>query len=99
VGALKVDYLKAILTVHGKKPVGKKEDLQDQVRSLLDDKTPDGVDQATAIAEMRRLAVAAAAARMVNDRPLLLGPTEAPTLAAPPLLMGPSDGPGDGRGD
>lgn len=51
VGALKdkVDYLKAILTVHGRKPVGNKVHLQEQIRKLLKHKTPEGTDQAAAM--------------------------------------------------
>jgi hypothetical protein len=89
-GALKVDHLKGILTVHTKEvPKGKKDDLQEQLRSLLKEKTPEGTDQAAVIAEMKRLTAAAAAARQVNDRPLEpLGPPQEED-AAPLLLQGP----------
>ena len=70
---LKVDQLKAILNVHGWKPKGNKAELQDQLGQLLDEKTR-GMDEDAALAEMKRLTAAAAAARMVNAQPIALLP-------------------------
>ena len=49
---------------------------------MLKEKTAGGISQAVALAEMQRLTAAAAAARMVNDRPLAL-PAPGPVLALP----------------
>ena len=79
-GALKVDHLKGILMAHQVNPQGKKEELRVQLRSLLDQKMCAGASEADVVAEMKRTTAAAAAARQVNDRPLVL---PAPDEAAP----------------
>ena len=56
--------------------MGKKADMQKQVQDLLEKKGSEGTDQAAVVAEMQRLTAAAAAARSVNDGPLLLGLTD-----------------------
>ena len=71
--ALKVDQIKAILNVHGKKPKGKKAELQDQLGQLLGEKTR-GMDEDAALAQMQQLTAAAAAARVVNAQPIALPP-------------------------
>ncbi len=87
--ALNVNQLKGILSVHSLKPTGNKPDLQKQLRGLLDEKMKKGAGEAAVVEEMRRLTVAAAAAREVNDRPLAMPmPAEGPELA-PLLLHGP----------
>lgn len=69
---------------HKKKPKGKKAEMVQDLLDLLREKGKGASKESTA-ASMLRLTAAAAAARVVNDRPLAIAHT------APLLLTGPGE--------